>query len=269
MKQFAVVGNPIAHSKSPIIHRAFAEQTSISLEYNKVLSEVSEFNKTVNDFFAKGGEGLNITLPFKEQAYAMADEVEPRAKLAGAANTLFMRNGNLVADNTDGEGLVADLEFHHAKLDGSTILLIGAGGAARGALPSLLSRQPKHIYLVNRTFAKASQLVKEINDPKVSAINSDTISQLNDINIVINSTSSSVNGAVPDLPVSVIKGASYAYDMFYSSNTTSFNSWVQQHSSAKTIDGLGMLIEQAAESFKIWNGIKPNTDSVRKLLKEG
>lgn len=266
MKQFAVVGNPIKHSKSPIIHQEFAKQFDIELQYEKLLAPLEEFATTIERFFANDGSGLNVTLPFKEQAFALAKEIAPRAKLAKAANTLYVKDGKLVADNTDGAGLVKDLKFHNVKLTNKRILVIGAGGAARGAIPALLAEQPAKLVIANRTEAKAQAIVDELDVENVDA--SGLIEITGEFDVVINSTSSSVTGDLPGVSEQVLKGIEVAYDMYYSNEVTSFNQWVTENNSeAKAIDGLGMLVEQAAESFSIWHGKTPDTKEVRKLLR--
>ena len=266
MKHCAVIGNPIKQSKSPIIHQNFAEQFSIELEYNKILSTTEKFKQDVVAFFNNGGVGMNVTAPFKQQAFELADRLTEKAQLAGAVNTLYIEENKLVGDTTDGKGLVRDLIFNNIKLENKVVLLIGAGGAARGCVKDLLEQNPSHLYISNRTVSKAQAIVEAIKDERCSAISFDDIPS--DCDIVINSTSCSLTNEVPNIEVSKLKDISVAYDMSYKNETTSFNQWIASNTQAKTIDGLGMLVEQAAESFNIWHKKMPDTNELRSLLRE-
>lgn len=268
MKQFYVIGNPIAHSKSPIIHRHFAEQTGIELEYQQHLVELDDFENEINRLQSANCFGANITLPFKERAYACCKDVSARAKLSKAVNTLFFTDNGIIGDNTDGAGLVADLLFHMVDIEGKRILIVGAGGAARGVIPALLEQNPTAITVANRTIEKAYAIVSECEDPKLSA--SALTVEGSDFDIVINATSSSVNGSLPGLSLSALENATCVYDMFYSNQQTSFLNWAADHTkspNAKLIDGLGMLIEQAAESFYLWHRVRPDTKALRDILR--
>lgn len=266
MKHCAVVGNPIKQSKSPIIHQDFAKQFSMELEYNKILSTTEKFNQDVSVFFTNGGIGMNVTAPFKQQAYELADRLTEKAQLAGAVNTLYKEGEKLVGDTTDGKGLVRDLVFNNIQLENKVVLLIGAGGAARGCVKDLLEQNPSHLYISNRTLSKAQTIVDAISDERCIAISFDDIPS--NVDIVINSTSCSLTNEVPNIEVSKLKDLSVAYDMSYKNNTTSFNQWIESNTRAKTIDGLGMLVEQAAESFNIWHKQMPDTKALRSLLRE-
>lgn len=265
MKKFAVIGNPIAQSKSPIIHQDFAKQFAISLSYDKLLSPINEFKPTITSFFQNGGIGLNVTMPFKDEAFSCCDELTDRAKLAEAVNTLSYKEGKLFGDTTDGEGVVRDLLYHNVELKGRRILLIGAGGAAKGSVASILAQQPEALIIANRTVSKAQAIVDKVPDEPVSAKGFDEL--VGGYDLVINSTSCSLTGELPAIDPRIFNDTIAAYDMCYKKEKTLFNSWVEQHAQAKTIDGLGMLIEQAAESFRIWHGVVPNTTNVRTYLR--
>ncbi|MBU2883237.1 shikimate dehydrogenase [Psychrosphaera sp. B3R10] len=266
MKKFAVIGNPIEQSKSPIIHQDFAKQFDIALTYEKLLSPISDFKPTINSFFDAGGIGINVTMPFKDEAFASCDELSPRAKLAEAVNTLTYKDGKLLGDTTDGEGVVRDLLFHGIELKGRRVLLIGAGGAGKGSVASILDQQPKELIIANRTLSKAQHIVDKVPGAPVVAKG---FSELDgNYDVVINSTSCSLTGELPDIDPSVFKNTVAAYDMCYKKEKTLFNNWLELHSKALTIDGLGMLIEQAAESFRIWHGVVPDTTEIRKVLRD-
>ena len=268
MDHYAVFGNPIAHSKSPIIHRLFAQQTAQKIIYDPILSPLDGFVETAKQFFERGN-GCNITVPFKEEAYRLADELTPRAKLAGAVNTLKkLDNGKLLGDNTDGVGLIRDLKNAQINLTGQTILLLGAGGAARGAIEYLLNEQPKHLLIANRTLNKAEALVDLTQHlGNITAHQYNTLDQ--SVDLIINATSASLSNELPELNPDLIKAKhTICYDMMYSKETTIFCQWAIQKDAAKTIDGLGMLVEQAAESFYLWRNILPKTESVLKFLRQ-
>lgn len=273
MDKYIVVGNPINHSKSPLIHTLFACQTGQNMDYQCQLVALDGFVTAMDAFFADGGKGCNITVPFKEQAFEYATQLTQRAQLAGAVNTLkHLDDGTILGDNTDGEGLVQDLLQQHVELKDKRILLIGAGGAARGVILPLLAHQPQRLIISNRTLAKAQQLVvlfTEYGD--VEALSFDDLNE-HVFDVVINSTSASLSGDVPAIPVSIINSQTICYDMVYGSAATAFNVWSQQQGAIKTIDGLGMLVGQAAESFMLWRGLRPDAKQVqqelRRLLQE-
>lgn len=265
---YAVVGNPIAHSKSPRIHAAFAEQNQQDLLYKAELIPLGEFDKKVSNFFNHGGRGLNVTVPFKEDAYRFANAHTERAKRAQAVNTLkIMPDGSILADNTDGAGLVRDLTVNHnVTLTGKRILLLGAGGAVRGVLQPLLSEQPAEIVIANRTVSKAEALAQDFADAgKVTASGFETVEGAFDV--IINGTSASLSGELPPLPLSIFKADSVTYDMMYGAGRTVFNQWAFDNGVQTTIDGLGMLVEQAAEAFFVWRGVRPNTEEVMDMLR--
>ena len=265
---YAVMGNPIAHSKSPLIHTLFAEQTGQSLRYETMLVEREEFPEAVTRFFAECGSGLNITLPFKEEAWALANHLTKRAKLAGAVNTLWKdKNGMLWGDTTDGIGLVRDLVHNHQKtITGSRVLVLGAGGAVRGLLEPLLAENPKEVVIANRTVSRAENLVDIFKTHGViSACGYFDIE--GSFDIVINGTSSSLHGVIPPIPSSVIDPGTVVYDMMYGDQDTIFMEWAKREGAQRVVDGLGMLIEQAAESFYIWRRVRPETEDVTKEIR--
>ncbi|MBU2872866.1 shikimate dehydrogenase [Marinobacter salexigens] len=268
---YAVVGHPINHSKSPRIHSLFAKQTGEPVEYTAIQAPLEDFVGTVRQFFEAGGKGLNVTVPFKEQAWALADSRTARAEKAGASNTLFQDNqGQLVADNTDGKGLVQDLTANHGvQLNGARVLILGAGGAVRGVLGPILEQHPVSLTIANRTVAKAEALTTLFADDAdataLSACGFEAPDQPFDI--IINGTSASLQGDLPPLRTSVIGADTVVYDMMYSLQTTTFNQWALDNGAVRVLDGLGMLIEQAAEAFRVWRGVQPNTASVIDALR--
>jgi len=266
--RYAVFGNPIAHSKSPFIHGHFAKETEQVLEYSAILAPIDSFALSLHEFWGNNGKGANVTMPFKEQAFALCDELSELAKLAGAVNTLtLLANGQVRGDNTDGLGLVADLERNFGSLAGKRVLLLGAGGAARGCILPLLRDEIAELCIYNRTHEKAMHLAGVFADyGKITAVTSDELTRPFDI--IINSTSASLSGAVPQIPVAVIDANTLCYDMMYSKLPTSFNLWAVSLGANNTVDGLGMLVGQAAKSFELWRGVSPNIASVIAILRQ-
>lgn len=266
MKLFSVIGNPIAHSKSPEIHVAFAAQFDIAIDYRRLLAEVGKFNATALHFFERGS-GANVTLPFKEDALNFADELSPVAQAAGAVNTLSRQGGIIKGDNTDGIGLVRDIQENYGvSLRDKSVLIVGAGGAARGVLLPIISEKPASLSLVNRTEAKAQALAEQFADQLPIAVETfATLSQPFDI--VINATSASLSGNELPLPTEIFSVDTLAYDMMYGKYPTAFMQSAAD-CGATAVDGLGMLVEQAAKSFEIWHGVVPETPSVIKMLRQ-
>ncbi|GGC10420.1 shikimate dehydrogenase (NADP(+)) [Marinobacterium zhoushanense] len=261
--RYAVFGNPIKHSKSPRIHAAFAEQTGEAVDYRAQLVELGTgvFEQQVEQFFAEGGKGLNITVPFKQNAWRMASWRSAAAERAGAVNTLYRNElGTLCGDNTDGVGLVCDLQNNNGiSLKGARVLMLGAGGAVRGVLEPFLKAGAVEIVIANRTVAKAQELVELFSDlGQLSACGFEDI-EARAFDVIVNGTSASLQGELPPLPDAIVGADSACYDMMYGAQPTPFCNWASQRGAAKVIDGLGMLIEQAAESFRIWRGVKPQT----------
>ncbi|MGO2510192.1 MAG: shikimate dehydrogenase [Vibrio hibernica] len=263
--QYAVFGNPISHSKSPFIHTLFARQTNQSMEYGIVEAPVGGFQSAASEFFAQGGKGCNVTAPFKLDAFKFADRLTQRAQLAQAVNTLKkLDDGQIIGDNTDGEGLVQDLLQYKAQLKGAKILLIGAGGAARGVIQPLLDQAPSQIIITNRTFEKAQQLAGVFCDyGNITAMSMANINSSFDI--IINSTSAGLTGGLPEISVEIFNSQSVSYDMSYGAGNTHFNDWAKINGVTHAYDGLGMLVGQAAESFMLWRGLRPD---VRQVLQE-
>ncbi|NVK40787.1 MAG: shikimate dehydrogenase [Oceanospirillaceae bacterium] len=270
MDRYAVFGNPIGHSKSPQIHRAFAQQTEQSLTYDAVLVPENGFEVAVADFFDHSGKGLNITVPFKQKAWAAAQRRTPAAELAGAVNTLYRdEQGRLCGDNTDGTGMVRDILVNHGgMIRGKRVLVLGAGGAVRGVLQPLLEQRPEALVIANRTVAKAEQLAElfEHLGPVRGCGYDDLEGQVFDL--VINGTAASLAGELPPLPSGLLENGAWCYDMMYGAGTTPFCRWAEAQGASVTLDGLGMLVEQAAESFAIWRGVRPQTTAVIQQVRE-
>jgi shikimate dehydrogenase len=268
--RYAVFGNPIKHSKSPQIHTRFAKQTGQSLSYTAELVEVGQFDQAIQDFILHNGKGLNVTVPFKEDAWKCATQHSERALRAGAVNTLMVRqDGSLYGDTTDGIGLVRDLmQNHNIQIKDKDILLIGAGGAVRGVLEALLQQRPSSLLITNRTKQKAVQLAKDFSD--LGPLNGCGLDEINEMSfdIVINGTSASLQGELPPLPASLFrKNSSCSYDMMYAAQATPFMQWSADNDATKVFDGLGMLVEQAAESFYIWRNVRPETKQVIQFIR--
>lgn len=268
---YAVVGHPISHSKSPRIHSLFALQTGQAVEYTAIQAPLEDFAGTVREFFERGGKGLNVTVPFKEQAWQLAEVRTERAEKAGAVNTLYRDNqGRLTADNTDGCGLVRDLTRNHGiGLNGARVLVLGAGGAVRGVLGPILQQQPASVTIANRTLAKAEALAQLFAPVapgvEINAVGFERPDQPYDL--IINGTSASLQGDLPPLSPTVIGSETVIYDMMYSLQTTTFNQWALDNGAGRVFDGLGMLVEQAAESFRVWRGVQPETAPVIEELR--
>ncbi|WP_263081450.1 shikimate dehydrogenase [Endozoicomonas sp. Mp262] len=272
--RYAVMGNPVAHSKSPRIHALFAENTQQKLRYDAIEVAIGLFEERVAAFFNDGNHGLSITVPFKEAAWYLADKKTARAKTAGAVNTLWRDENNcLNGDNTDGIGLVRDLtENHDIPVKNTRILVLGAGGAVRGVLAPLINEQPALITVANRTFSKAEELVeifsqekKSSNQVRLNACSFDMIQ--GDFDLIINGTAASLQGQTLPVSPDIINPETVCYDMMYGSGETVFNKWARESGALKCIDGLGMLVEQAAEQFFIWRGVRPETASVLAALR--
>lgn len=255
---YAVFGNPINHSKSPAIHRQFAEQTGQDMHYTKQLVNEGEFEQSAREFFAQGGKGLNITVPFKLNAFAFAQKRTPRAERAGAVNTLAcLGDGSILGDNTDGIGMIHDMHNLGWEIEGKRVLILGAGGAVRGILQPLLEEGPARVTIANRTLGKAEDLAKNFLD--LGDINAKSFEQLSgdSFDLVINGTSASMQGELPPLPENLLAENACCYDMMYGAEPTIFLQWAKAHGATRTADGLGMLVGQAAEAFYLWRQIRP------------
>lgn len=269
--RYAVIGNPIAHSKSPLIHTLFAQQTGEDLRYEALLAPLDGFVSTVQMFQAQGGKGMNVTVPFKFEAFDFATQLSERARLAGAVNTLsFLPNGEVLGDNTDGAGLVRDITVQlGVDLRDQRVLLLGAGGAAFGVVLPLLAAGA-NLTVANRTVDKAAQLAATFNNTSASSYHRVVGCGYADLlglgfDCVINATSSGLSDQLPPIPADVFKPNALAYDMMYGRDTP-FMTFARQHG-AQVADGLGMLVEQAAEAFWVWRGIRPDTTAVRAVLR--
>ena len=265
---YAVMGNPINHSKSPQIHSAFAEQTEQDLIYSAILVPLEKFKEEANSFF-RNGLGLNVTVPFKEDAWQYADTYSSRALRAGAVNTLIKKeDGSIHADNTDGIGMVRDITINHdCAIAGKRVLVLGAGGAVRGILEPVLEEKPLEVIVANRTVSKAQALAIDFSDiGKIMGCGFDQIE--GPFDLIINGTSASLSGELPPIPTSVIHAETTCYDMMYGAEPTVFNQWAESLNAAATLDGLGMLVEQAAESFNAWRGVRPESAPVISRIRD-
>lgn len=269
--RYAVVGNPVAHSKSPEIHAAFARETGQDLTYERLLAPLDGFVDTVTRFQREGGRGLNVTVPFKLEAFALAREHSPRAQRAGACNTLAWRGTHWFGDNTDGAGLVRDLDVNlGVALAGHDLLVLGAGGAARGILAPLLGAAPRSLTISNRTMAKAEELARAFAALGPISARSPASLAGTHFDVVLNATSASLVPAAaspPPWPGIIFAGVAFAYDLMYGDGPTPFERWAHANGAARVADGFGMLLEQAAESFLVWRGVRPDTAPVFALLR--
>jgi shikimate dehydrogenase len=275
--RYCVIGNPIAHSKSPEIHAAFARQTGQDLIYERCLAPSDGFADTVRELIARGYRGANVTVPFKLEAFALATRLRERARVAGAVNTLVFEDGEIVGDNTDGPGLVADIvQNAGVPLSGKRVLLLGAGGAARGVILPILQHGPASIVIANRTRATADALVGQFaghaaHAGQVLACGFEDIAQGDTavegaFDVVINATSASLSNALPPVPAAAFRPGALAFDMMYGKAPSPFMGFAAQHG-ARARDGLGMLVEQAAEAFALWRGVRPATREVLATLR--
>ena len=269
-QRYAVFGNPIAHSKSPDIHTAFAAETAQAMQYSKQLVPLDGFDDACTAFFESGGRGLNITVPFKLEAYQYANALTKRARQAGAVNTLIAQaDGSILGDNTDGQGIIQDIMSNHGwQIKQRNVVILGAGGAVRGILGPLIEQQPKRILIANRTPSKAKQLATAFGHSV--AIEGLGFEELpwHAADIIINGTSASLSDELPPVPKAIVGPNSCCYDMMYGKQLTVFLAWASELGSSQLADGLGMLVEQAAESFYQWRQQRPNTVDVIRQLRE-
>jgi shikimate dehydrogenase len=269
---YAVMGNPIAHSKSPQIHQAFARQTRQNITYEAILVDAGGFDQAVGNFVATGGKGLNITVPFKREAWKLVNQRSRRAELAGAVNTIIVtKDQGLTGDNTDGVGLARDLiQNHGMQLQDKTILLLGAGGATRGVLEPLLNENPALVLIANRSPDRAHELAGIFSKfGKVKGCGfTALVQQTQTWDIIINATSASLQGEAPDVPASIFNDNRFCYDMMYSAQPTAFMRFAGEQGAMRCVDGLGMLVEQAAESFHLWRGVRPQTGEVIEAIRK-
>ncbi|MBW3934251.1 shikimate dehydrogenase [Neisseria meningitidis] len=262
--RYAVFGNPVAHSKSPQIHQQFALQEGVDIEYERICADIGGFAQAVSTFFETGGCGANVTVPFKQEAFHLADEHSERASAAGAVNTLILlKNGKLRGDNTDGLGLVGDIvKVQHTEIEGKNILLLGAGGAVRGVIPVLKEHRPARIVIANRTHAKAEELAQ------LFGIEAVPMADVNGgFDIIINGTSGGLSGQLPAVNPEIFRDCRLAYDMVYGEAAKPFLDFARQSGAKQTADGLGMLVGQAAASYALWRGFTPNIRPVIEYMK--
>lgn len=266
--RYAVIGNPVSHSKSPLIHAAFARATGEDIAYERILAPLDGFAAAVADFAAAGGRGLNVTVPFKREAFALADALSDRAREAGAVNTLRRDGTHWFGDNTDGAGLVRDLQdFLGITVRDRDVLILGAGGATRGILAPLLACAPRTLTVANRTVDRAVELAADfVRHGEVRAA-SPLALEGRRFDLVIHATSAAVKGQAAAWPHGLFAPGAFAYDLSYADEPTAFLQWAQAQGAAGGADGLGMLVEQAAESFFVWRGVRPETAPVRALLR--
>lgn len=273
LDHYAVMGNPISHSRSPQIHEQFAKQTDQNLIYQAIESPLDQFPKMVEQFRAEGGLGLNVTVPFKQEAWDMSAQRSEIAERAGAVNTLcFEEDGTITGHNTDGLGLVRDIIHNYDQtIEGKRVLILGAGGAVRGVLEPLLNENPASCVIANRTVSKAEELAELFSDlaSEQGLVEAKKYSDLDglEFDLIINGTSASLDGKLPPLPDNLLAKNAMCYDMMYSKEPTAFVNWGVEQGATFSVDGLGMLIEQAAESFYLWRGVRPETNSVISLFR--
>ena len=266
--RYGVMGYPVSHSRSPVIHRLFALQTGQEMQYELLQVTPEKLETAVRQFQRTGGKGLNITVPHKRAALELVDQLAERAATAGAVNTLAFRDSEIYGDNTDGIGLLRDLNINlGVPLQGANILILGAGGATRGIVGPLLEMQPRALRIANRTVDKA-QVIAEHFDRygPVSVCGFNMVPVSDPYDLVINATSAGVHGEAPPYPAAAISDKTFCYDLSYGLNPTPFSTWAREQGAAKSVMGWGMLVEQAAESFEIWRGIRPDTAPVLKQM---
>ena len=262
--RYGVMGYPVSHSRSPVIHRLFALQTGESIQYELLQVEPKELDTAVRQFEGSGGKGLNVTLPHKQEVIRLVDHLSERARIAGAVNTLIFKDDRIWGDNTDGVGLLRDLETNlEVEIEGKNILILGAGGAVRGIVAPLLDAGPQNLMIANRTLSRARDIAKHFSTRgPISACRFREVDGENHYDIVINATSAGVKGEKPPYPATAIHEDSLCYDMSYGLTPTPFSVWAARHGAAKSVMGWGMLVEQAAESFHLWRGVRPDTEPV-------
>lgn len=259
--RYALVGHPVEHSRSPLIHQLFARQAGHSLTYELIDAAESEFETAVRGFQAAGGKGMNVTVPHKEAAFELADEHGREAAAARAVNTLSFEGAQIRGDNTDGTGFMRDLTVNNEQpVAQRRVLVLGAGGAARGILAPLLGARPAELVVANRTPARAEQLAGIFADHgSITTCAFDDLGALEAFDLVINATSAGLKGEQPPFPASLVGPATFCYDLAYSIKGTPFVEWAQSRGAGRAVQGWGMLVEQAAESFRIWRGVMPDT----------
>lgn len=266
--RYAVMGYPVSHSRSPVIHRLFAVQTGENLQYELLEVAPDKLATAIRQFAKTGGKGLNITLPHKSEVTRLVDDMSERASNAGAVNTLVFRDGEIFGDNTDGVGFLRDLQSNLGlELEDANILILGAGGATRGIIAPLLDVKPKSLLIANRTMSRAKSLAEHFSTQgPVTACRFEDVRKPPVYDLVVNATSAGLKGEMPPYPEDAIGEDTVCYDLSYSMKATPFASWAAEHGAARSVMGWGMLVEQAAESFYLWRGVRPDTAAVLKQL---
>jgi shikimate dehydrogenase len=266
--RYALVGHPVGHSRSPLIHQLFARQTGENMTYELIDATPDEFEIAVRGFAAAGGRGLNVTVPHKEAAFALSAILGPEARAARAVNTISLTAAGIRGDNTDGLGFIRDVTVNNEQaITGRRVLLLGAGGAARGIVGPILAEQPASLVVANRTRERAETLERDFGKPDpLSILSFDELADLAAPDIVVNATSAGLHGEQPPFPSSLLSARTFCYDLAYSVQSTPFVRWAEAGGAGKAVQGWGMLVEQAAESFAIWRGKRPETASILKTL---
>ena len=259
-ERYALVGHPVEHSRSPLIHTVFARQTGQRLTYELIDAEPAAFETAVRGFAAAGGKGLNITVPHKEAAFQLCAEHSVAATVAGAVNTISIVGGRLRGDNTDGTGFIRDVTVNlRQSLAGTRVVVLGAGGSARGIVGPLLHEKPAEVTIANRTKERADDVVAKFQSTALFARSFAELAEQMPFDVLINATSAGLKGETPPFPASLVGPRSFCYDLVYGSSDTPFVAWAKTHGAARAVHGWGMLVEQAAESFAIWRGVRPDT----------
>lgn len=267
--RYGVMGYPVSHSRSPVIHRLFALQTGQDMQYELLQVSPEKLESAIRQFQRAGGKGLNITVPHKSEVVRLVDHLSDRASTAGAVNTLTFKEEEIHGDNTDGFGLLRDLVSNLGlRIEGSNILILGAGGATRGIVGPLLDSKPSSLRIANRTLGKAKALAEHFSrSGPVTACRFDVVPVTEPYDLVINATSAGLRGEAPPYPAAAVTGKTICYDLSYGVHPTPFSIWARERGAAQAVMGWGMLVEQAAESFRIWRGVRPNTADVLKHMK--
>lgn len=266
--RYALVGHPVSHSRSPLIHQLFAKQTGENLTYELIDASPAEFETAVLGFGAAGGRGMNVTVPHKEAAFEICRTRGPEAEEAGAVNTISFRKNKPHGDNTDGTGFLRDIASNHdQQIASRRVLILGAGGATRGIVHPILGQNPSCLVIANRTIERARDLERELDSPDILSIAGfEDLDELGAFDIVINATSAGLSGETPPFPGNIVDGQTFCYDLAYSVRQTPFMDWAEAHGAGRAVQGWGMLVEQAAESFYIWRGVRPETAPILEKL---
>ena len=267
--RYGVMGYPVSHSRSPVIHRLFALQTGENIQYELLQVTPEKLEAAVRQFQRTGGKGLNVTVPHKAEVAKLCDHLSERAATAGAVNTMSFRDGEIHGENTDGIGLLRDLAINHNfGIEGANILILGAGGATRGIVGPLLEMQPASLRIANRTIDKAEALAQHFSrSGPVTACRFNVIPVTEKYDLVINATSAGVKGDTPPYPEAAVAPDTFCYDLSYGLSPTPFSVWAREQGAERSVMGWGMLVEQAAESFHIWRGVRPDTAPVLRQMK--